>query len=119
MAYIKTSEVKAVREELKKQFPNVKFSVRHEDHTSIHVAIMKSDVDYSDIIWFGYADINVYHIENYGVHTEFLEKVLNIIKTAGREWFDKSDSQTDYFHTAFYIYLEIGKCNKPYMQVNA
>jgi hypothetical protein len=49
-----------------------------------------------------------------------LKKVLKIIKTApgkavdGQEWFDDSDIMTDYFHTAFYIDLQIGTWEKPY-----
>ena len=29
-------------------------------------------------------------------------------------WFDKSDIQTDYFHTAYFIGINVGKWNKPY-----
>jgi hypothetical protein len=35
------------------------------------------------------------------------------MKKAG-DWFDKSDAQVDYFHTAYYIDVNIGKWNKPY-----
>jgi hypothetical protein len=34
-----------------------------------------------------------------------------------QNWFDKSDSMTDYFHTAYYLSLSIGKWNKSYVQV--
>lgn len=32
----------------------------------------------------------------------------------GADWFDKSDIQTDYFHTAYYMDINVGKWNKPY-----
>jgi hypothetical protein len=34
--------------------------------------------------------------------------------TMSANWFDKSDIQTDYFHTAYYIDINVGKWNKPY-----
>lgn len=46
---------------------------------------------------------------------KFLDKVEEIIKTApfhagvGDLWFDKSDMMTDYFHTAFYISININE----------
>jgi hypothetical protein len=52
-----------------------------------------------------------------------IEKVEKIIKTApynagvGDLWFDESDSQSDYFHTAFYMSIHIGKWDKPYVAV--
>jgi hypothetical protein len=57
----------------------------------------------------------------YGKHQPLFEEIEKIIKTApalaegGREWFDKSDAMTDYFHTAFYIDLDVGSYDKPYV----
>jgi hypothetical protein len=33
----------------------------------------------------------------------------------GNDWFDESDSMTDYFHTAFYTDINVGRWNKPYV----
>jgi len=33
----------------------------------------------------------------------------------GTDWFDESDSQTDYFHIAYYLNVNVGKWNKPYI----
>ena len=127
-AYISREEVAAIRAALKKEFGNtLKFSVTNDRHTAINVSIMAGDVDFSSI--FGdkppedwHVQINNYHIDNlYPEHADLLKKILNIIKTApataegGHEWFDKSDSMTDYFHTAFYISLNIGKWDSPYI----
>ena len=48
--------------------------------------------------------------------------MVDIIKTApvsvgGDAWFDKSDAMTDYFHTAYYFHLNIGRWDKPYQLV--
>ncbi len=129
MAYIKTEEVSAIRNELKKRFGHtgLKFGVKKQHHSSVHVTIKAGPIDFSDIYrdHYGsgdhYAQVNVYHLSNYGQHQPFFEEVLKIIKTApalaegGREWFDKSDAMTDYFHTAFYINLNVGEYDKPYV----
>jgi hypothetical protein len=129
MAYIKTEEVSAIRNELKKRFGHtgLKFGVKKQHHSSVHVTIKAGPIDFSDIYrdHYGsgdhYAQVNVYHLSNYGQHQPFFEEVLKIIKTApalaegGREWFDKSDIMTDYFHTAFYINLNVGEYDKPYV----
>ena len=135
MAYITTAEVKEIRTALKEEFgKKFKFSVsKRSGGIAVTVAIMSGDVDLSSL-WasknegdygFGYTNINSYHItdKNYGDKVELFKKIDNIIKTApakafgGRAYFDHSDSQTDYFHTAFYYDIEVGKWDKPYTQV--
>ena len=100
MAYIKTEEVSAIRNELKKRFGHtgLKFGVKKQHHSSVHVTIKAGPIDFSDIYrdHYGsgdhYAQVNVYHLSNYGQHQPFFEEVLKIIKTApalaegGREW---------------------------------
>jgi hypothetical protein len=132
MAYITTAEVKEIRIALKKEFgSDFKFSVaRRSGGLAVKVAIIAGTVDFS-ALWegkaetdygYGYTDINHYHIteDNYGDKAKLFAKIDNIIKTApanaegGRAHFDKSDSQTDYFHVAFYYDIEVGKYDRPY-----
>ena len=128
MAYITTDEVKEIRKELKETFPNLKFSVRKDHHSSVNVSIVKGDVDFADIFRkannsVDYAQISPYRLCNtelYGDKKELFEKIVSIIKTApakavdGRPWYNNSDPQTDYFDTAYYISLSVGRWNKPY-----
>ena len=124
MAYITTAEVREIRNALKEEFgPELKFGVKKQHHSSVTVTIKKGIVDFSDIMREGdrgYAQVNQYHLGNYGDHRPLFEDIINVIKKApgkaegGREWFDKSDSMVDYFHTAFYFNLEVGNFNKPY-----
>jgi hypothetical protein len=96
---------------------------------------MTGETDFSDL-WgnkapedygYGHTDINQFYIdkERYGDHAEMLNKVNKIIKTApakaedGRAYFDDSDSQTDYFHCAFYYAIQVGKYDRPYLQKEA
>ena len=52
-----------------------------------------------------YKDIN---LDIFNFYTE-LKKAMK-----GGLWFDKSDSMTDYFHTAYYLEIHIGRSDKPY-----
>jgi hypothetical protein len=93
---------------------------------------MAGDIDFSDInddvprlkrywerwgnpkpVFDGRLDINQYHLDGYNPkYTPLFEKIVSIMK--GERWYDDSDPQTDYFNTAYYIDLNIGKWNKPY-----
>lgn len=45
--------------------------------------------------------------------TAMFKKILATIQKAG-DWYDKSDTQIDYFNTAFYIDLNIGRWDRPF-----
>lgn len=116
MAYITKDEVKNVREQLKKAFPKFKFSVSGGNSSSLNVAIMSGPEDFSEVLGrWKYTDLNQYHLYQYGRFEKLFEKIIKVMKS--QNWFDDSDSMTDYFHTAYYLHLSIGKWNKPYVQV--
>ena len=125
MAYISANEVAAIRKELKAQFPKFRFGVRKGSGSlSVDVTVKSGPTDFSDIFHnVGHGQINHHWLCNYGKHQAFFEQIMRIIKIApstvagGRRWFDESDAMTDYFHTAFYIHLNVGEWNKPYALV--
>jgi hypothetical protein len=123
MAYIKTDEVKAIRNQLKATFPNLKFSVRRQHYSSVDVTIKAGNIDFTPLFkngWDrGYIQLNPYHLHNYGEFQSMFEKMVEVIKTApilvgGDPWYDKSDAMVDYFDTAYYFHLNIGEWDKPY-----
>lgn len=61
-----------------------------------------------------YLSVNQYWIdENYsGIVKDFIVELYDAMK--GDKWFDKSDIQSDYFHTAYYMDVNVGSWNKPY-----
>ena len=68
-----------------------------------------------------HTQINTYWLkDHYPNNAKFFQQVVEIMKTApyyagvGDLWFDESDIQTDYFHTAYYLHVAIGKWNKPF-----
>ena len=128
MAYISKAEVTEIRNALKAKYgKRFKFSVRKSDPNSslsVTVSILSGDVDFSDIVGStggmqGHAQINHYHLGNYGEFSGLFGEILNVIKSApanaegGRAHFDKSRAEVDYFCTAFYINMEIGRYGKP------
>jgi hypothetical protein len=134
MAYINATEVKAIRNELKKEFPNYRFGVRKGSGShNVHVTVKKGPAfevfekygryDEGMVTVDLNKDGNVNHYwleETTGPNAPFFEKIVEIIKTApykagvGDMWFDDSDIMTDYFHTAYYFDISVGEWNKPY-----
>lgn len=61
-------------------------------------------------------DVNPYwyHEHFSGKAKAFLTELFAAMKPAG-VWYDRSDAQVDYFDTAYYVDVNIGKWNKPYV----
>lgn len=53
-----------------------------------------------------------YHEHYTGQSLAFLSEAFAALK--GADWYDKSDIQSDYFHTAYYYDLNVGGWDKPY-----
>jgi len=114
MAYINKETKKTILDALKKEFPKLKFSagVRHysnlvikvyddallEAYTATVAERYKHDRDY--LKEYG-QDVN-----EYADNGETLNAIIATIKKAGK-WYDKTDTMTDYFNTAFYIDLKL------------
>lgn len=60
-------------------------------------------------------DVNPYWFQEHftGKAKAALTEIFAAMKKAG-DWYDKSDIQTDYFNTAYYVDVNIGKWNAPY-----
>ena len=63
----------------------------------------------------GYSDVNVYWFQDHydGAAKAFLTEAMAALKCAG--WYDRTNAQIDYFDTAYYVDINIGKWNKPYV----
>jgi len=129
MAYISKEDVTAIRQELKATFPKFTFGVKKMSGGSngVDVTVKAGPTDFSDCFRGdeGYAQINHYHTHMYGDHQSFFDAIHKIIKTApikgegywkNKGWYDNSDSMIDYFDTAYYISMNVGSWNVPYVQ---
>ena len=67
------------------------------------------------MLFRSYINVNPYwyHEHFSGKSKEFISEALDALKSA--DWYDESDAQVDYFNTAYYVDINIGKWNKPYI----
>jgi hypothetical protein len=137
MAYINAKEVAAIRTGLKARFPQFKFGARKSSGSlGVDVTIKQGPIDfignYNKTVSQRPGDFrggqpakDHLQINQYWFHEHFsdeakavIEGVIEVIKTApDRGWYDRSDAQTDYFDTAFYIHLQVGAWDTPYALV--
>jgi hypothetical protein len=63
----------------------------------------------------GYCDVNQFHFQNHydGDAKAFLTEAFAALKSA--DYYDRSDAMVDYFDTAYYFDLNIGRWDKPYV----
>lgn len=63
----------------------------------------------------GYDQVNPYWFQDHydGDAKAFLTEAFKALKVAG--WYDRSDAQVDYFDTAYYCDINVGKWDKPYI----
>jgi hypothetical protein len=63
----------------------------------------------------GYDSVNKYWYQDHydGLAQAFIAEAIIALQSAG--WYDRSDAMTDYFDTAYYIDINIGRWDKPYV----
>ncbi len=114
MPYISTEEVKTKRDALKKEFPNVKFSVTKENCSSIHVHIMEAPFEIEE----KEKDVNHFYIAEFYSHKpkvrDFLLKVKKIINDGNGIFVVDGDYGAV---PNFYINIRFGKWDKPYKKI--
>ena len=128
MAYIGADDVKRIRDTLKTTYPNLKFSVtKSRGSLGVDVAIMAGNICFDELFRTDemgggettslrrHIQLNPFYPEYYGSHEDLIREIVTIIKTAPeKKYYDNSDPMTDYFDTAFYFHVEIGKWDRPY-----
>ena len=96
---------------LKKHGIKATLSVRHHSTLCLNIK--------SGVIDFGEGGVNPYYIADHYKDLPEAKAFLLEVKDAlyGPRYFDKSEPMTDYFFCSHYIEINIGKWNKPYIQV--
>jgi len=113
-AFVSKEKMKQVQQDVKKEFPEWKFSIRKENSSSINVHILSGPIPMTDKK-NGYEQVNPFwykdHYKDEPEKAAFFEKLFKIINVDN--W-DRSDSMTDYFDVGFYTHVTIGSWDKPY-----
>lgn len=108
----------AIKAVLKKY--GIKGTVAVQHHSTLVVNIKEGDLDLLSIYDEDrtYAQVNPYWVventeDDYPVISTFYAELIAAMK--GPDWFDKSDSMTDYFHVAWYLNINVGDFQRPYI----
>ena len=113
MAYMnqeKKAVIAAAMKPVLKKY-GLKASLSVHNHLSISVNIKSGPIDFGgDCI-----QVNHYWLDNHysGIALKALEEIKDALLVAN--YYDNSDAQTDYFDTAYYYNINVGKWNKPYV----
>jgi hypothetical protein len=122
MAYMsqeKKAKIAAMLKPILKKY-GVKGSLSVHNHSSICLTMRSGSIDFfedygdrEDARKFG-IQVNPYWYHDHftGESKEFLKEAFACLY--GADYYDNSDAMTDYFDTAYYVHLNIGKWNKPY-----
>lgn len=122
MPYITKDRVKEIRNQIKKEFPDFKFSIVNRHHTQVSVTILAGPIDMlagSERNERGYEQVNYFHIkQNYSERPEVC-KVLSRIYEIMNDGNRTVSTDGDYGDIpAFYVSMSIGDYDKPFQIIN-
>jgi len=117
MAFMSQETKKKLAPEIKKVLAQygVKGSISVDNHSTLVVTLKSGEIDFQqDSVKDFFYQVNTYWIDDHYVGKArcFLNRLVAAMK--GDIWFDKSDAMVDYFNTAYYIDINIGRWNKEY-----
>ena len=113
MAYIsqddKASLAPGIKAILKKY--SMKGTIGIRNHSELVVNIQSGSIDFGKDRF----EVNRYSIDQTysGTAREFLNELVTAMM--GDKWFDRSDRMTDYYETAYYLSINVGQWNRPYV----
>lgn len=118
MPFMSAEHTKRIRDEIKKTFPKFKFSIRNRHYLSVNINILSGPIemikDQNNLR--RNEQVNQFYIrDNYKDYPEIRDILLKIYEIAnqgnGQECYD-----VDYGSIPdFYVHIEIGDWNKPYI----
>lgn len=112
--------VKAIRNYCKKNHPACKFSVTRKDYDQITVALMEAPFEAINPEKAGEYDLEIQHIQSYKQATKEAREILEDVERFGESFnYDHSDVMRDYFDRGFYLWIHVGKWNKPFKNTSA
>lgn len=117
MAYINQERKKALAPAINKLLKShgLKGSLSIQNYSTLVLTIHSGNIDFAG----GRDDFDGQCINPFYLHDHFDGEVLDLMKKLRDAMnvgnYDKSDSQTDYFDVGWYIRMQIGKWNKPYV----
>lgn len=112
MAYFNQEMKKKIAPKMKALFKEygMKGSLAVENYSTVVLNLQQGELDFGT----DYAQVNTYYVSDRysGKAKEFLEKAVAILNEGN---YDNSDVQTDYFDVGFYVRVNVGRWDKPYV----
>lgn len=114
MAYMnqeKKAKIAAKMKPVLKKY-GLKGSLSVHNHSSITLTIKSGSIDFGG----SHVQVNPYWLDDHYKDRPVALKALKEIKQAllAADYYDNSDAQVDYFDTAYYYNINVGRWNKPY-----
>jgi hypothetical protein len=134
MAYMSQEKKAIIKAALDKVLKprGIKYSLRVRDNMAIHCTITAAPIDFignfaaksgdkyqlREGARLDHLQVNLYWINDHftGEAAEVLTQAAEALKAAG--YYDNSNSQIDYFDTAYYMHLDIGRYDKPFQFID-
>lgn len=140
MAWIEKEKVKNIKDLLKKEFPNYKFSVTGSNSSEVTIKLLVSDLDFHiDCVKYEFnctlRDLQNFNdrlkgmvkgcfsikehflLEQYqGKTLEVFNKIFKIAKS--QNWFDNSERMEGYIDISYYINVGVGTMEKRHIHLN-
>lgn len=115
MAYIKTEQVKSIREQIKAAYPRYKWSVTRRHSSTVVIVLQESDLPYDNL----HVQVNPYWLkESEKLTTKaklIFQRVLQICNSVERCYNRAAgDVGADYGDNSYFIDLDIGLWDKPH-----
>lgn len=117
MAYYNQDMKKAVQPQIRALLSQygVKGSLGVRNHSTVVLTLRAGEIDFGAAApGDTYQQVNVYWLDQHytGVALEFLKKAYAILVSGNH---DNSDVQTDYFDVGWYVAINIGEWDRPYV----
>lgn len=128
MAYIDQEKKKKIAPKIKEILKkyNVKGSLSVDNHSTLVLTLSSGSLDFlgaeskiqGNDTQREYIQVNPYYMEEWCRKAgetkiaDFFSEIIPAMKSA--DWYDRSDLMTDYFDTAYYISINVGKWNNGY-----
>lgn len=110
MPYISSEDVKEIRNDIKKTFPEYKFSITRNGCSTVSICILSGPIDFGT----DYEQVNHYHISNHyeGKVKSFLQLLADFVLKNNYVVVEDGDYGSI---PKYYLDLSIGKWDKKYV----
>lgn len=113
MALITIERIKEIRAEIKKKYPNVKFSITRQHLSTVVIAVMESPFEFPE----NYMQLNPIpmYIKEHHAGKPYLDFLLDLATIASKGKRTVSEDGDYGSIPNFYVQLHIGKWDKPHV----